>query len=444
MSIHERIMAAIDSANYLHKQGMHIDDAVAKSINGLSAEGISRVIEGLNVGQFCGMLKSGGDRTAPFPIASPKQVMKKMANQVLATTDLLPPAADFDSLDFYTREEKVAMAKDAEFVLSGNHDSDDTRLNNFLKCAALEQKEQEIIDEAANHLLDETRQAIDLLQAKSATYHVEVLQVADMLYSELGKQALPVIGVMQKAAGISRRPRSVHFIDDSLPLYKLAKDVADGLGVLRKIAGEYPTNKKELNELWTTATTNAETKAEEKYKQRFAEAKDVMFMGGWDAATKKIQENLDKDAKDNVKDNKKGAGKDSGFKLPTLSAVMSPVSSFAGKALSSIPQQLAKPTGGSKKRGPDSTEVTALGLKYKSVFEDLINNDEILAEKDPGALASFYRTMINISPHVAGEKEIVRAYLRQISTQASMSPQDAKQLAQLEGYMSGDTDKVKD
>ena len=87
--------------------------------------------------------------------------------------------------------------------------------------------------------------------------------------------------------------------------------------------------------------------------------------------------------------------------------------------------------------GPTPDDKMIYALKYKEIFEDLVNNDDILKERNSRDLSGIYKTMMNVAPKVSTEKEIVRAWLRLISGQPALSPYDAKQLAELETYYDG-------
>ena len=116
-------------------------------------------------------------------------------------------------------------------------------------------------------------------------------------------------------------------------------------------------------------------------------------------------------------------------------AIGSPVGSIFDAAIKSIgKKQETKYKQQLQSKQIPKEEQIALNLSYKKIFEDLISQDEILSEKDPTELANYYKAMINMSPHIAAEPEIVRAHLRAMSTQAAMSPYDAKLLAELEDY----------
>lgn len=74
-------------------------------------------------------------------------------------------------------------------------------------------------------------------------------------------------------------------------------------------------------------------------------------------------------------------------------------------------------------------------LRRSTILQDLYENDPILQEADPDALAEAYKTIIQTSPEVSLNKEVVRAVLRQSVNSMAVSPFDAKQWADLENVI---------
>lgn len=74
-------------------------------------------------------------------------------------------------------------------------------------------------------------------------------------------------------------------------------------------------------------------------------------------------------------------------------------------------------------------------LRRSTILQDLYENDPILQEADPEALANAYSTVIQSSPEVSLNKEVVRAILRQSVNSMAVSPFDVKQWADLENVL---------
>lgn len=96
-----------------------------------------------------------------------------------------------------------------------------------------------------------------------------------------------------------------------------------------------------------------------------------------------------------------------------------------------------------REKGPSLKEHIN-NLRRSSILNDLYANDPILSEADPHDVMSAYKTIVESSPEVSMNKEVVRAILRQSVNSVAVSPFDVKQWADLEnvllknkGYSSG-------
>lgn len=74
-------------------------------------------------------------------------------------------------------------------------------------------------------------------------------------------------------------------------------------------------------------------------------------------------------------------------------------------------------------------------IRRSAILEDLYTNDPILSDADPNAVANAYRTLVQTSPSMSLNKEIVRAVLRQSVNSVAVSPFDAKQWADFENVV---------
>jgi len=74
-------------------------------------------------------------------------------------------------------------------------------------------------------------------------------------------------------------------------------------------------------------------------------------------------------------------------------------------------------------------------LQRQLILEDLVVNDPILEGANPQAVATAYQTLIRLAPDVSLNKEIVRSVVRASVNAISMSPFDAKAIAELENEL---------
>ena len=74
-------------------------------------------------------------------------------------------------------------------------------------------------------------------------------------------------------------------------------------------------------------------------------------------------------------------------------------------------------------------------LQRQMILEDLITNDPILGGENPQAVATAYKTLVNLAPDVSLQKEVARAAVRTAVNAVGMSPFDAKMYAEMENEM---------
>ena len=87
--------------------------------------------------------------------------------------------------------------------------------------------------------------------------------------------------------------------------------------------------------------------------------------------------------------------------------------------------------------GPMSRENKKLSDRLKNVqrqimLQDLMTNDPVLSEESPDTVAEAYNAVLQMAPEVAGNKEVVRAVLRQTVHSVAVSPYDAEIWTKLE------------
>ena len=196
-------------------------------------------------------------------------------------------------------------------------------------------------------------------------------------------------------------------IDDSSNIYKAACDIIDGTNNLQEIHKQAKNHEKKHNK-------------HNVYQEYI------------------IKKSIDRDDNEPDPDENKRGKKDSDQKKPgAFNAIIGGGKGMFENILKEKLKHLYKMKQMSPDEGPTSDDKAIYALKYKEIFEDLVNNDDIIKERNSRDLSGIYKTMMNVAPRVSTEKEIVRAWLRLISGQPALSPYDAKQLAELESYYNG-------
>lgn len=83
-------------------------------------------------------------------------------------------------------------------------------------------------------------------------------------------------------------------------------------------------------------------------------------------------------------------------------------------------------------KADNSIKAMVENIQRSTLLSDLYNNDPILSEHDPEEISKAYETLVQLSPEVSLNKEIVRAILRQSVNSIAVSPFDAKQWGDLD------------
>lgn len=86
-----------------------------------------------------------------------------------------------------------------------------------------------------------------------------------------------------------------------------------------------------------------------------------------------------------------------------------------------------------KRRSENSDSTAALKNTQRQVLlEDLMLNDPILSEADPGAIRNAFTAAMELAPDATVNKEIMRSFLRQAVHADALSPYDASAMTELE------------
>ncbi len=67
--------------------------------------------------------------------------------------------------------------------------------------------------------------------------------------------------------------------------------------------------------------------------------------------------------------------------------------------------------------------------KRQQILTELLSTDPILAETDPHHMAQSYAQMVQLSPELSLQKEVVRGQLRQMAAGQALNPHDASMLS---------------
>ena len=81
------------------------------------------------------------------------------------------------------------------------------------------------------------------------------------------------------------------------------------------------------------------------------------------------------------------------------------------------------------------------GVQRSMILQELILTDPVLSGESPETVARAYQSLVEVAPHVALNREVVRSILRQATQSMAISPYDADVWAKLEGRVDGSKSK---
>lgn len=407
----QQITSATEKVASLVSNGVEINQAVVQAAGSLPREAIKRVAENINVHNCLALFKSGEDRTKEFPLADPNVIFEQLGSEHVKTAYLVTKRSNIPGNSFYMKDVAPDNRKGHGYSAC-NFLTKEAKTSNAIRKHDLLQKKAEIITTMASKLGDIAMISFNKIASPVKDHPQATKVLISALHDKYGDKAAGSLVFLAKHAGLERiEDFSVdHTRFSDYGLFKHACIFVESMGGLEKLGAWEPDVQAEID-LMEAPLAEEEKWDKNKWKREREKYRQEKAKGG---------KELYKSVMSDVGDVNLGG---------LASAIARPFGAIFQGALKARGGQLPK-YGDVEK--PDVSDNAILALKYKQNFEDLIANDEILKEKDPKELANYFQTMIRMAPHLAADREILRAHLRQVSGQALMGPYDAKVLADLE------------
>lgn len=491
MSIYDTIETAVTAAENMIKNGSNVNDAVAKASSGLNRETVKRVVENVNVNAFCKLLKSGEDRTKEFPVADAKIVMEKLGDTVVNDLDLnkttVPDMAyykepaiktssqkRFDKsipkcqMDMYKLAHQNLAKRQAELYRDAINECQDVVVDNMYKIASYMTANQAKADELFGNVKLKYGNKFDFLidnicknaRVKCGSYKRKIfddtntsVQLFDQLVDALEKQSL----LKKKAdnflasmgSAISPYLRNIHDRDRYSAEYGGPSDMPLSTEVFPPEEGEpYYTYGRSSN--WRPAT---EVKAriidvvpgwpDESSSPTVSSKSEEESGGKWQKFKDKAKE-YSKWTDEYIREAKKRKEERVSKRTPFNKTI------FGSTVLDTLKASLAS---GKEKYKEYQEEIKGERkisdkyeqvLKQQKVFGEMLHEDPIISQQDPKVVAALYKQLAKIAPKVSTMPEIVRSFLRQVTSQSepTLDAVTAKEIVKLELALTGKTDEA--
>ena len=449
-SIYEKIQDATFKVRRDVCGGKDINESVLSHTSGFTKEAVQRVIEEVNVANFVDVLKSGQDRSREFPLADHKVVFKMSALNAIKDTDIVADT-DTPGLDFYEKE-KVAHVKSLPSLPITPNPKKDISKHSIEFVLA----KKDVAEKRAEMYVDSIAQCNEII-AKNVKQIVENIDMRQDRADALVKSAMlrysdksiPILNSICKLARVTykyKTPKSA-ILDESSPNFKLFKQAMRAIDTKTQIGEKFAELKKKSffrsktgglkralgYEIFTRLKQDSKCFSPETLARLAGSglipAKKAKKPGtpgrAWEKFTKGISE----------------AGTTIGTGMRRL-AEPGRLGEKTRGLVRALVQKSPSPEALKKEllKEEEVGDKFSQKFKQKKVIEDLIKHDEILKEQDPIVLANLFDTLVDLAPQVATKKEIVRSFLRQISSQAepTLDPYYATQLIKLDRVLSGD------
>lgn len=426
----QKIGIALRRSVEAHAGGEPADIAIAKVASSmeLNPEMACRVVEGFNAAKTRAFVKSAEDKTASFPLADKKEVLR-LAFTPGEMDKVAQVEEDPDEGEFFFRErfsqtvvEKVASAPASPYG-TGRH--------------------PETLAVRASSLMDLTKRDVEELRMKAAGYEGEIYDGVEKIAS--------------KFANIYDKPRFDEFEDEVY--FTFGKQASPVLHIVANMIGDVPRSNLKCFErgvMFDRLDYQNEVDivgsilgARDKRASTLEEMKEVE---GEMAAHEAIFTNFMR--KVAVQQPEEGDGKDK--KKDPLKGILSrsfPIKRLAGKPSSDNnliddPLNIRKNLEDSIFGAPSSTipemdpiNREVFNMKRQAILADIMRNDEILSNQPPEKIEDAYNTLLALSPESVMIPNVVRSFLRsQTAAEGGLDPFSAKQLSEMNTSVRGESE----
>lgn len=250
--------------------------------------------------------------------------------------------------------------------------------------------------------------------SKDASTRQSWVDFEKQAYAEYGACAVPYLDLLHKSAGFKdseRQPRAENVVD-----YKVGPQTAK-FGKLLDVVEEYGDTTKVAAEAKAQYESSKSHVAES--FQQIGKAKLAsMYASGELTLLEEIV--AEKKAEDLAEKKVETQADPVAAKAARWEKIAEESKNLFGSLASSI--DFGKNTNGAISQHTDN-------VKRQHLLTELLATDPILSETDPHHMAQAYAQMVQLSPELSMQKEVVRGQLRQMAAGQALNPHDASLLA---------------
>lgn len=444
MAFEDKLRSALEDAVKFCNDGSTPDEAVCKaaSAHEFNSDQTDRLVETLNTAITINQYKQASDRTASFPLAHKDKVASMMldADKVLGKSE---KAAEVNHIYFdYSKPAYDYVAHEDDVIEKVAENEEKTTGLSRDNLAYLLVNQMKLVKNAADFAAniagmmksDLITQLYGLAETIKKGGVEKYARFKESANKDIVKELDKVLPVQFKEA----KCKSSLVDDSDLSVeIKTAEDMAETMSSMKDMRDQADSMHKQAEKMSSEITLafTGEPTEEESFLGLFkkADARDDKI----DDLTQKLRDLTQINKENNESYKKKIKEYEKRLKDEKPNALYytafgkDPIADLEGIGVKPI-SQLDSLFFKDQSKENDERKRTAENLRRSLMLQHLMITDPIISEADPDVVASTYQALVQTSPHVANNEEVVRAVLRQAVNSVAISPFDAATWADLE------------
>lgn len=451
MNFRENLISALETAVTHYNQGMTDNEAVIKAASAaeFNADQTQRLVESFNTAKSIYFFKVADDRRAAFTLAETDKVLPalfKPADKATAEPAVKAASAGLHDYSAYSVPEphfdgqfNLELGGARSYEWSVVKASSDFTLDGLYRSLQRHVK-------TARQVSERCDSSADLCDVRYGQCLNKLAEFIRQDYHEPARAAEVEHYYWTLSGNEIAGPVTADLFSCLAPAYQDKRASADQAGLPSDFNSRHPEMATLVEESVTARFGSSRMRA---LAQEFGKEADQM-VAQWneitglvpaepDAVEAMMTERIAKRAQALPKTPPAPKAKAPAPSSPMSSLFGAGMKVIGGGMAEGVKKPLAEATsglfGGAGEQEEAKLTERLRNLQRQLILEDLVVNDPILEGANPQAVATAYQTLIRLAPDVSLNKEIVRSVVRASVNAISMSPFDAKAIAELENEL---------
>lgn len=413
----EKLMDALKDSVSHYNTGISAEEAIVKSAkdHNFNKDQTERLVETFNTARTINFFKHASDKTSNFDVADKSKVLGIIYGDEKTSSSIKKACVNTSSASNSKMQKSASdsrptkTAMDYSFYYSEEQDYTKPALE---KSASLNTPEEKFEGYSIETLARTARNQSGMCKRAAEQAMDTANQIKDMMITKLYKLAESL--------------KSGYNAEDRYARFKAA--CADNTVVLSNLEKVMPARFKNIKAAEDDIVDDEDLQEEEdlakELKKMYGDMDEFKMMSvSWSKKSEAIMDGFLKAA--NCKPIEKKAG---GIE----NLIVTSAGSKALSDLSSLESEVKNSYKNKAKLLALNEINTERNRTRSDILSDLIVSDPIISEADPDEVVSAYKALVELSPKVSTNKEVVRSVLRQTLSSVAISPYDAKTWTDLE------------